>query len=108
MKTQLRMTPSSYDELMSHLFSNDEHCETAAFMFAETSRIRGRARFDVIDMYKLHECDFVEQRSHYIELRESTQADVIKRAHDLRTSLIEIHSHIGFLPAKFSVADLDG
>ena len=48
------------------------------------------------------------KRGDYIELSDSTRAEVIKRAHDLAASLIEIHSHLGPWPAAFSIADRAG
>jgi hypothetical protein len=37
-----------------------------------------------------------------------TRASIIKRAHDLGTSVIEFHSHTGPWPAQFSPSDWSG
>ena len=108
MNTRLEMPSSDYCELMAHLLSNSSSDEHAAFLFAEAVLCRDTANFDVIEVRKLSREDFVVQRGDCIELRDSTLAEVIKRAHDLGASLIEIHSHRGPWPAGFSIADRVG
>jgi hypothetical protein len=41
-------------------------------------------------------------------LADKVRAKVIKRAHDLGTSLVEMHSHTGTRPAAFSPSDMTG
>ena len=108
MKIRLRMPAADYREIRRHLLPYSSWREQAAFLFAETVLSGDQASFDVIKMRKLSGADFALQRSDYIELSDSTRAEVIKRAHDLRASLIEIHSHLGPWPAKFSIADREG
>ena len=108
MKTRLEMTGSSYRELIAHLLSNGGWREHAAFLFAETVLGSDKANFYVIEMRKLSAGDFAVQQGDYIELSDGVQAEVIKRAHDLGASLIEIHSHVGPWPAGFSIADRAG
>ena len=47
----------------------------------------------------------VNWQEDYLELADKTRAALIKRAHDLDTSLAELHSHPGPWPAGFSYAD---
>ena len=92
---------------MAHLLSNGGWREHAAFLFAEAS-LDTKANFDVIEIRKLSAGDFAVQHGDYIELSESTQAGLIKRAHDLGVSLVETHSHLGSWSAGFSIADRIG
>jgi len=50
----------------------------------------------------------VIQTSYHIELADVVRARVIKRAHDLGATLIEMHSHLGKWPAQFSPSDIAG
>ena len=64
--------------------------------------------FTVVETRKLGREDFAVQEGHYIELADAARAALIKRAHDLGASLIEIHSHLGPWPAGFSPSDRSG
>ena len=63
---------------------------------------------DVIDSAMLVAADFEVQVPDYLELADGTRARLIKRAHDLDASLIEMHSHPGPWDAAFSRSDLLG
>lgn len=94
---------------MAHLIPRAENGrEQAAFLFAREQRRAGEAVFDVVETRKLRLIDFAVQDGDYIELADETHAALIKRAHDLKTSLIEIHSHLGPWAAAFSLADRAG
>jgi len=108
MKTHLRMAGPDYRQLRKHLLSNQGGQEQAAFMFARADVCKERASFEVIETRKLFDGDFEIQRGNYLELSDHARAEVIKRAHDLGASLIEIHSHLGPWPAAFSIADRAG
>lgn len=108
MKTHLRMPGRDYRQLRKHLLSNQGGQEQAAFLFASADVCKERTSFEVIETRKLFDGDFEIQRGDYIELSDHARAEVIKRAHDLGTSLIEIHSHLGPWPAAFSIADRAG
>ena len=108
MKTRLRMPGSDYRQLRAHLLSNQGWREQAAFLFARADLCKESASFDVIETRKFSDGDFEIQRGDYLELSNSARAEVIKRAHDLGVSLIEIHSHLGPWPAAFSIADRAG
>ena len=44
----------------------------------------------------------------HLELNDETRAKVIKRAHDLGASILELHSHLGRRQARLSPSDLAG
>jgi hypothetical protein len=108
MKTELNLPAGAYEDLVAHLLPGDTQNEQAAFLFA---RARGTDRgvaLDVIDSAKLAASDFAVQAPDYLELADPTRARLIKRAHDLDASLVEMHSHPGPWDAAFSPSDLRG
>jgi hypothetical protein len=108
-KTSLKLTSETYDQLIAHLLPADNSIEQAAFLFATlTEHTPQSVTLEVIEIATLAASDFDEQASDYLELSDRTRASLIKRAHDLGASLIESHSHPGSLVAAFSPSDLLG
>jgi len=108
MKTILELTDSDYDSVMAHLLPQNSNREQAAFLFATSERTAFETKFRVIETRQLEPRDFAVQQVYYIEIHDETRAGLIKRAHDLDASLIEIHSHLGPWPAEFSASDRHG
>lgn len=108
MKTVLNLGDDAYDSLRKHLFPPGTSVEQAAFLFANAGRTDHAVRFDVVDAIHLNPRDFDEQDIGYLELSDAARASVIKRAHDLGTSLVEVHCHPGPFEAAFSPTDLTG
>lgn len=108
MIAQLRIKPSLHDDLMDHLLSPDVIQEQAAFLFASRKQSGHQVLFEVTDSFKPGATDYAYQEGDYLELADRTRAHLIKRAHDLKASLVEIHSHPGPWPAAFSVSDRVG
>lgn len=109
MKTILKFpNESGYDSLMAHLLPPSSNREQAAFLFATSERRHFETRFTVVESRMLGASDFTVQQGYYIELEDDVRAGLIKRAHDLGASLIELHSHLGPDPAQFSVSDRQG
>jgi hypothetical protein len=107
-KTRLHLPPGLYEELRAHLLPPCNTLEQAAFIFAKASQDQSSTRFDVDAVEKLTASDFDEQGPGYLELADETRKRLIKRAHDLGTSLIEMHSHPMPWPAQFSTYDREG
>ncbi len=108
MSTGLVIDPELHRRLRTHLLPDDSAAEQAAFLFAKTAYKRADFRFKVID-HTLVAPDGVEYNSvGYLELTDQTRAQVIKKAHDLEASLVELHSHRLPFPAVFSPTDIDG
>lgn len=107
-ETVIELSASLFDSLRSHLLPNVMHAEEAAFLFAHVANEERGLRFRVIDWYPVPEEGFVERSLYYLELTDETRGLVIKKAHDLRCSLIEAHSHSGKHPAEFSQSDKRG
>lgn len=51
---------------------------------------------------------FIIRSPYHFELTEQMRATVIKKAHDLDASIVELHSHKGSRWAEFSESDLFG
>ncbi|WP_342709902.1 hypothetical protein AAFG13_36645 [Bradyrhizobium sp. B124] len=105
MKAFLEVQGGMHDELLAHLLPQDNEQEQAAFLFARARQGDAQMVFEVAEMKKLGPGDFVVQKDDYLEMTDATRAALIKRAHDLDASLIELHSHPGPWPAGFSYAD---
>lgn len=104
----IRMPHGLHEELLVHLLPAHCKVEQAAFLFATVTRSTEHVYFDVIDVAKLSTNDFDSQAGDYLELSDDSRARLIKRAHDLGASLVEMHSHPFPWPAEFSLADLKG
>jgi hypothetical protein len=107
MKASLCLPNGLFEELMSHLLPRGSLREEAAFLFVTCERTN-QIRFQFQDMQKLTTSDFDAHENDYLELHDETRARLIKRAHDLSASLVELHSHPGPWPAAFSLADRIG
>lgn len=108
MNTILRMSDTMLAALTAHLLPPDSNREEAAFLFVSTSQSENHISFEVLESVKLAAEEFESQEGDYIELTDATKAKLIKRAHDLGASLVEMHSHPGPWIAAFSLADRIG
>ena len=104
----LNLDPCLKDALWSHLLPSDCMQEQAAFLYCTTLVVNASTTFKVIDTAFLEPNDFASQCSDYLELSNATRMEIIKRAHKLNASLVELHSHPGPWPAAFSFADRQG
>jgi len=108
-KTSLHLPAGTYSALMAHLLPVGGRYEEAAFLFASTHRAaNGDTEFRFIECVMLKPDDFAARYSDYLELKDSVRAGLIKRAHDLTASLVEMHSHVGPYRAAFSYSDVHG
>lgn len=108
MKTLLKIGDAAYGDVLAHLLPAGNKQEQAAFLFARADRGPAEVTLDVIETEKLGAGDFVVQKGDYLEMTDEARARLIKRAHDLEASLVELHSHIGPWPAGFSLSDRIG
>ena len=108
MKTILKLPKGQYEAVIAHLLPPRSSLEEAAFLFATAVRSGDLVTFDVQAAELLSGDDYESHESDYLELLDETRARLIKRAHDLGSSLVEMHSHPGPSPAAFSFADRIG
>jgi len=107
MRAVLKMTAAEFHGLIEHLLPPSSRNEEAAFLYVRAIRAE-HVIFEVQGVEKLSGDDLTTQEGDYLELRDDTRARLIKRAHDLGASLVELHSHPGPWPAKFSKFDFVG
>lgn len=98
-----------YEEVRGHLLPKDLGLEAAGFLFV-TPRFRDDdvQMFKYVEWYPVPPDGFLEHTGYHLELTDETRAMVIKRAHDLGASIVELHSHSGPRPAAFSFTDRRG
>jgi len=93
--------------IWSHLLPKRFTSEQAAFVYVIQESEDGRNVFKYLDWSPVKENGFVSRSLYHFELTDVTRSKVIKRAHDLSASLVELHSHRD-CPAMFSASDLLG
>lgn len=107
-KAYLKLKETEYSSVTNHLLVKDCSIEQAAFLFVSVTVVKEQLLFDVLDIRYLYENDYEYQCADYLELKNETRAQLIKKAHDLDSALIEFHSHPKFRDAMFSTSDLLG
>jgi proteasome lid subunit RPN8/RPN11 len=100
---RVSMGAEDHSALMRHL--SRPHVEHVAFLFTAPPQRSQVLR--VCEIYPVPSDGFDYQSHMHVELTDEVRARVIKHAHDLGGSLIEVHSHLGG-PARFSASDLAG
>lgn len=102
---ELHVEPALHAQVMGHLRSPGL-AEQAAFMFA--LRRPDNDLFDAVAGELMTRHDLAHQYSDYLELSDEARVRLVKRAHALGASLVELHSHPFPVPAAFSMADREG
>jgi hypothetical protein len=102
--TDLCMSHSKWTLLKRGLVPRGQLLEHAGFLFVEQLHSDLRVR----ESWILAPSDFDYQSDCHIELSDSVRARVIKYAHDTGLVVVEIHSHVGHRPARFSASDQCG
>jgi hypothetical protein len=106
--TVFQISQELYRQVWGHLLFAESRTEEAAFVFAKSRRSGTSLVFQAEETYLVPSTGFAHQSGYYLELTDETRALVIKRAHDLGSCLVELHSHIGPYPPRFSSSDLAG
>lgn len=104
----LALKRETQEALWRHLLPPGRTPEQAAFAFAIPEHRNGTTVFQGNEWYAIPPEGFESRSAVHFELTDAVRAQVIKRAHDLGASLIELHSHTGVWPAAFSPSDLIG
>lgn len=95
---------SVWAHLLPHRHKNEEVC----FLHVRPLPEDENNRFVFVDWDLIPPEEFAFRSGYHIELEDEVRAKVIKHAHDLGTSLVEMHSHTGTKPAAFSPSDISG
>ena len=106
-KAQLQLSDKDHENIQQHLFAN-RSCEEAAFVFCNHQMNGDVLLLSPKELWLLPPEAFQNRSEFYLELTDETRAKLIKRAHDLESCLVEIHSHPRQIDAAFSWSDLTG
>lgn len=107
-KSILEIPKEVYKAVWSHLLPKKFLAEEAVFIFTQRIAENGLDIFRYLEWYSIPPRGFLTRSRFYLELADESRAAAIKRAHDLGASLVELHSHYGSWPARFSASDLLG
>lgn len=95
----------TYSEIIRYVLPTNSRNEEAVFVFANAD---DKGVFTPLETYYVPPDGFAHRSPFFLELADETRAAVIKRAHDLSASVIEIHSHPSQFKAAFSESDIRG
>ena len=104
----LHIPKKVHQVVWKQLLPHPLRCEEACFMFARHKTEGAVGIFEYVDWNFIPSSGFSFRSLYHFELTDETRANAIKYAHDLGTSLVELHSHDGNWPATFSPSDLLG
>jgi hypothetical protein len=104
----LQIPRTAYSRLLKHLLPRRPRSEEAAFVFCRVLATNSEVQFQFLDLYPVPAGDFEYKSMFGIVLNDLCRAKVIKRAHDLNASLLELHSHPKASTAEFSPSDRSG
>ena len=102
----LSINQATYREISAALRSDRE--ESAGFLFASRREEGDAMVFEGLEWFPVPADGFLSVSEYHFVLTDDVRAKVIKRAHDLGSSLVEFHSHTGEEPAAFSWSDHRG
>jgi hypothetical protein len=105
---ELEIPAVEYGNIIGHLLRPKGVREEAAFLFARSEVSADKAIFSYLDWYPIPSSEFAIHSAYHLEIDDETRARMIKKAHDMRCSLVEFHSHPNAKHAKFSFSDFVG
>jgi len=107
-KILLKISKTVKADIWAHLLPKRFTVEEAAFLFVRRESDENGELFSYFDWAPVPPGGFLSRSAFHFELTDEIRAAMIKRAHDLETSVVEFHSHKGRQPAQFSASDLLG
>ena len=108
MTTLVCLSQSQFYQLKSHLIPRRHKVEQVAFLFVTPHQSSGTLRLVCQDIWCCAPDELDHQSACHISLKDETKASLIKKAHDTRCALVELHSHTGKPSAQFSPSDYFG
>jgi hypothetical protein len=108
MVVKLEIPQKAYKHLLNHLNPHKDNFEQAAFLFCDVTVSAESTVFVFKDMYAATSDDFEIQSAYHIELKDEVKSKIIRQAHNLGASIVEVHSHVDQRSAKFSCSDWSG
>lgn len=104
----LTLLDGMWAKMQKHLLPKHAQFEEAAFVFATVEETPTELNLRAVEWLPVPPEGFEEQLPYFLQLTDEIKANSIKRAHDLQTALIEVHSHPFQEIAEFSPSDLFG
>jgi hypothetical protein len=104
----LTIPRDQHTALMKHLLPRRPKTEEAAFVFCQVQSLGAEMAFQFLDVHLVSRSEFNYKSLYGLELTDGCRAEVIKRAHDLNASLLEVHSHPRASIVEFSASDRSG
>lgn len=104
----LHLPDGEWAKIRQHLRPKRSKAEEAVFVFATVEETSLSVDLRMVESYPVPPQGFDHQSEYYLQLTDEEKAKLIKRAHDLQASLIEMHSHPMQMQAEFSPSDLMG
>jgi hypothetical protein len=104
----VRVPPKHYRVLIKHLIPPRPKTEEAAFLFCRVRQEGDEVGFQFLEAHLVPPSEFNYKSLYGIELTDDCRARVIKQAHDLDASLLEVHSHPHASIVEFSPSDRSG
>jgi hypothetical protein len=104
----LNIPPDQHRRLVRHLLPRHRKTEEAAFLFCRALQTDAGTEFHFLNLHLVPPSEFNYKSLYGIELTDRCRASVIKRAHDLNASLLELHSHPRSAVVEFSPSDRGG
>lgn len=106
----VRMNAQLFSRLRSHLLPERAKAEEAAFLYTREVGGGGRAVIEVFEIEPIPPSSFAGRGYAHLDLADGVLDAAVKRAHDLRAGLGEVHSHPfpGTASACFSPTDFAG
>ncbi len=108
MESQLRLSTNEYEALRRHLIPPEPVSEEVAFIFASVQSTDGGLRLVCREWTAIPPEGFLSRSLFHLELTDVTRSGAIRKAHQLETALVELHSHPYPYQARFSLSDISG
>src|SRR4051794_23296379 len=102
MNAVVTLNAAQFSQLMIHLLPRPHKVEQVAFLFIRAHESSDMLRLVCEEVWCCKPDELDHQSAYHISLKDETKAVLIKTAHDLGCALVELHSHIGKGPARFS------
>jgi hypothetical protein len=108
MKITITIPDKVYNEIKHHLLPQNQKFEEAAFVYSSVNVLGRQMELNYLEWYAIKPKDYLSRSAYHFELTHEMNSRIIKRAHDLNSSIIELHSHLDHKPVRFSYTDWQG
>lgn len=104
----IALSGAEWQTIVTHLLPDPMRHEEAGFLFVDAESRDAGMTFKSVEWLPLAPGDFESRSVYHLALTDEARAGAIRRAHQLRCSMVELHSHSSHDAAEFSPSDLRG